>query len=583
MSNHPPVPRPGEQPGPDDARLRRAFEQLVSTIATHFINLDTEEIDQGIREALEAIGEFQGVGRCSLFRIYDNAAKADLTHEWGRGLGEGRLNVAQAVALDDVLPWVAKKLRKLETLHIPSVADLEREAPEDSAYLQAQGVQAFVAFPVMDDGALVGVLALEELRGKREWSEEMIGLLRVAAELIGSALERQRSESQRRTQEAQMLHAQKLESLGVLAGGIAHDFNNLLAGIVGYADLALDRLESGSSAREPLGHVVDAAKRAAELTKQMLAYSGRGQFLVEPVDLSQLVREMADLAAVSVSKNAVLKYHLAENLPATEADATQIRQVVMNLITNASEAIGEQSGVIAIATGAIEGAEADLTRIHLPANVPQGTCVFLEVRDTGCGMDERTQSRAFDPFFSTKFTGRGLGLAAVLGIVRSHRGAIEIHSTPGRGTTFRVLFPFCGCPVEKSGAAAVPGEPWNGEGTILVVDDEETVRAVARLILEEAGFTVLIAPDGREAVRVFRDHAGRLALVLLDMTMPHLSGRDTFHEMQQINADVPVVLSSGYTEQDATARFGADGLAGFIQKPYRAAELRDVVRRALNA
>ncbi len=384
-----------------------------------------------------------------------------------------------------------------------------------------------------------------------------------------------------RNLERQMLHSQKLESLGVLAGGIAHDFNNLLAGVLGNADLALADLEPCSPARESLAGISQAARRASELCRQLLAYSGKGRFQVQPIDLAELVHEMGQLLTISISKKAVLKYHFAPDLPSIEADATQIRQVIMNLILNASEAIGEQSGVISLSTGAARYDAEYLAGAYCAEQITPGEFVYLEVSDTGHGMDRPTQDRIFDPFFSTKFTGRGLGLAAVLGIVRGHRGAIRVYSEPERGTMFKLLFP-AGTNVKARAADRARGnDPWRGQGTILVVDDEEAVRSLSRRMLERSGFAVVTANDGRDAVEKFRIDCNAIVLVVLDLTMPHLDGEACFRLLREIKPDVKVLLSSGYNEQDVVSLFTGKSPAGFIQKPYTTHELITRVREAL--
>ncbi|GIW13304.1 MAG: hypothetical protein KatS3mg062_0743 [Tepidiforma sp.] len=389
-----------------------------------------------------------------------------------------------------------------------------------------------------------------------------------------------RADEERRRLDLQMQQTQKLESLGVLAGGIAHDFNNLLVAILGNAGLALMELPPESPARQTVLDIETAAQRAAELTRQMLAYSGKGKFVIERLNLSRVVEEMAHLLEVSVSKRAVLKYRFAPDLPAIEGDATQLRQVIMNLITNASDAIGDRSGVISISTGLMHADAAYLKTAYMDDDLPEGDYVYLEVADTGVGMDEETAARIFDPFFTTKFTGRGLGLAAVLGIVRSHRGAIKLYTEPGRGTTFKILFPAAGAApaVALAQEGAAPSAP--AGGTILVVDDDETVRTVTRRMLEQAGYSVLLGPDGAAAVDVYRAHPG-IDLVILDMTMPHMDGEETFRELRRIHPGVRVLLTSGYNEQDATERFAGKGLAGFIQKPFRPQELLEKVRTIL--
>ncbi len=392
--------------------------------------------------------------------------------------------------------------------------------------------------------------------------------------------EQKHAEQERHELEAQIQQTQKLESLGVLAGGIAHDFNNLLMGILGNAELALQDLEPGSEAGERLRDVDRAGRRAAELCKQMLAYSGKGRFIVQPLDLSRLIEEMADLLRASVSKKAELEQDLAASLPAFEADATQIRQLAMNLITNASEALGEDTGTITVRTGVCECDRAYLRQTYLAEDLVAGTYVFLEVSDTGSGMDRETRERIFDPFFSTKFVGRGLGLAATLGIVRGHHGALEVESTPNEGTMFRVLFPASSQPSPTITAAAK--SPARDDGTILVVDDETLVRGVARRVLEQAGFRVLTAADGKEGLEVFKRRGRDISLVLLDLTMPRMGGDETLHELRRVKRDVRVLLSSGFNEREATGDIAGPPLAGFIQKPYVAAALVDKVREVLD-
>jgi len=393
--------------------------------------------------------------------------------------------------------------------------------------------------------------------------------------------ERKRAEQERKTLEAQMQHTQKLESLGILAGGIAHDFNNLLVSILGNAGLALMELAPESRARPTVQNIQAAALRTAELTKQLLAYSGKGKFLIQPLNLSLLVEEMAHLLKLSISKKAVVRTRLASNLPAIEADAAQIQQVVMNLMLNASDALGGNIGDIVVSTGVIDADRAYLSETFLDEHLPEGRYVYLEVSDTGCGMDKETRSRIFDPFFTTKFTGRGLGLAAVLGIVRSHRGAIRLYSEPGQGTAFKVLFAS-----SEQAAPALEHNPegvevWRGTGTVLIVDDEECVRSVACKTLETVGFTVMTAENGRAGVQMFRTHADEIKAVLLDMTMPDMSGEEVFRAIRTVRPEVRVILSSGYNEQETISLFQGKGLAGFIQKPYQPMKLIEKVREIL--
>jgi two-component system cell cycle sensor histidine kinase/response regulator CckA len=403
--------------------------------------------------------------------------------------------------------------------------------------------------------------------------------------ILRDITERKRAEELRLKMETQMLQVQKLESLGVLAGGIAHDFNNLLTGILGNVDLALTDVPSSSPIRENLSGINMAARQAAELCRQMLAYSGKGRFVIQTLDLRQLVREIGHMLEVSISKKVALRYKFSDPVPAIEADSSQIRQLVMNLIINASESIGEQSGVVTVTIGAMECDKACLANTVIHDDLPAGQYVYLEVADTGCGMDEATQARVFDPFFTTKFTGRGLGLAAVLGIVRGHKGCIKIYSEKGRGTAFKVLFPAVSRSAEQLSASADIGVMWKGAGTILLADDERTVRDIGKRILERLGFHVILASDGDEAVRLFGEteaaHKERIACVILDLTMPNKDGVEAFREIRALRGDVPVILSSGYNEQEVTQRFVGRQLSGFIQKPYQMKEMAEKLQAAL--
>jgi PAS domain S-box-containing protein len=386
--------------------------------------------------------------------------------------------------------------------------------------------------------------------------------------------------TERRQAEQAQLQSQKLESLGVLAGGIAHDFNNLLTAILGNINLAQMCIPPLSPAQPYLENLEKSVHRATALTRQMLAYSGRGRFVVAPLDLNQAVEEMSHLLGVSISKKVALRFQLQPELPALMAEASQIQQVVMNLVTNASEAIGDREGIVSIRTGVQAFSEADLARDFPGQSIEPGTFLTLEVSDTGQGMSPEVQARIFEPFFTTKFTGRGLGLSAMQGIVRGHKGGIRVYSEVGKGTTFKLIFP--------AGLVAAPawpaeGEPegWTGSGTILLVDDEESVRAVAEAHLRSMGFDVVHASDGLEALERFKAGRGTIRAVLMDLTMPHMDGTETFRELRRLDPQCPVVLTSGYNEQEAIQDFQGKGLAAFVQKPFQRADLVQALRKAL--
>ncbi len=395
--------------------------------------------------------------------------------------------------------------------------------------------------------------------------------------------DRKKLEEEQNKLEKQMQHTQKLESLGVLAGGIAHDFNNLLMGILGNADLALYEVSPVAPVRENLIEIETAAKRAAELCRQMLAYSGKGSFVISTINLNEVIEEMTHLLEISISKNVVLRYRLAKDLPSIEADVTQLRQVVMNLITNGSDAIEEKSGVITIGTGIMEIDQKALQDIFMNEEMEPGKFVFLEVSDTGCGMDKETQNRIFEPFFTTKFTGRGLGMAAVQGIVRSHGGCIKVYSEPGQGSTFKTFFPQSSGPAQKLNKTVRADSDWRGEGLMLLVDDEKKVITVGQRMLNRMGFEAYTAENGREAVEIYEKYQDRIRCVILDLTMPHMNGEETFRALRAINPAVCVMLSSGYTEQDVTSRFAGKNLAGFIQKPYQFSDLQEKIQKALES
>lgn len=389
--------------------------------------------------------------------------------------------------------------------------------------------------------------------------------------------DRKKQELERKKLEAQISESQRLESLGVLAGGVAHDFNNILVGILGSASLALEELPRGSSVRALVEQIEQSSRRAAELSKQLLAYSGNGRFVVAPLDLSELVREMRDLLAASISRDVAVEYRLESGGRMIEADATELRQVLMNLVINAAEA-SAKPGVITVATGEEVCGRAYLDSAVIGTDAGEGEYVFLEVSDTGCGMDDEMVSRIFDPYFSTKQSGRGLGLAAVLGIVKGHRGALRVKSKPGGGSAFRVLFPVSSRQVERP-VEKIPREAaGRRKGFVLVVDDEKTVRNLSRRMLESNGFKVMTAVDGQDGVDVFRKHSHEIEVVLLDLTMPRLNGEQTFERLRAIRDDVNVVFSSGYSVDTITKYLARTDHVRFIQKPYHTYELINVIR-----
>jgi two-component system cell cycle sensor histidine kinase/response regulator CckA len=393
--------------------------------------------------------------------------------------------------------------------------------------------------------------------------------------------ERRRHEAAQQRLELQLRQTAKLESLGLLASGVAHDFNNLLVGIVANAGLALSQLPGSGSVTDYVRDIETAASRAAELVRQLLAYVGRGRSAVERVDLAPLAAEMGHLLTASIPKSTRLDFDFAPRAPATEADPAQLRQVIMNLITNASDAIGDGGGVITVSTELVDCDEACLRDAYFDAHLSSGQYVCLAVSDTGMGMDAETQAKIFDPFFSTKRSGRGLGLAAVLGIVRSHHGTVKVQSRPGQGTRFEVLLPAATAPPPVAEHAPEPTRSWQAQGGVLLIDDEAVVRKVGKRLFTHLGFDVVVACNGREGVRLFEQDPERFVLVVCDLSMPEMSGEETLHQLRRVRPAVRVLMTSGYDSEALAERMAALGVAGFLQKPYQLATVIGIVRQAL--
>jgi PAS domain S-box-containing protein len=436
---------------------------------------------------------------------------------------------------------------------------------------------AFLGVPLKHDGKTMGMIGV----GNREggYSPQDLESLEALALAVVQVFMRKRAERAVRAGEERLRQAQKMESIGLLAGGVAHDFNNLLTSIMGNASLLQEEVLEES--REKLSALLLATDKAADLTRQLLAYAGKGRFVVETLNLSRIVREMTDLLRASIPRKVAIKLALKPDLPGILADRGQMQQIVMNLVINAAEAIGaDQSGTVSVATRAREVSETDRILDEATAHpLAPGSYVCFEVADTGCGMDSQTRKKIFDPFFTTKFIGRGLGLAALAGIVQQHSGAIELETSPGRGATFRIFLPA----VAADGAPRpdAPQPELRGQGTILVVDDEASVREVVLGTLQRYGYRVLEASDGSEAVRVFEEHAGEIGLVLLDLTMPVVGGDEVIGALKARRADVSVIVMSGYGESEVAEKFAGQDVSGFLQKPFTAARLAEVVKKAL--
>jgi len=409
------------------------------------------------------------------------------------------------------------------------------------------------------------------------------GQIHGAVVVFRDCTEQTRLQEERRRLEEKMREAQKLESLGLLAGGIAHDFNNLLTGIMGHASLCRAKLQCGNPMHENLEKIQTTGQRAADLCKQMLAYAGKGKVAHRAVDMNRLIGDTLSLVSLSISKQVVVKQDLAADLRSVDGDPTQLQQVVMNLLINASEAIGEHQGEIRIATGLKMTEAWEFASAVLAPELPGGEYVCLQVRDTGGGMQPETLAKIFDPFFTTKFTGRGLGLAATQGIVRNHQGALFVESVHGKGSTFRLLLPASGLAVKAISDTPPHAEPakLHGRGKVLLVDDDKDVRMVTRAMLKVCGMEVVEACSGREALRICAAGTEPFCMVLMDITMPDMNGVETFEQMHRLYPTLPVLLMSGYSAEDAEVSFGDMSGSDFLQKPFLPQDLKEKLRALL--
>jgi PAS domain S-box-containing protein len=409
------------------------------------------------------------------------------------------------------------------------------------------------------------------------------GRMRYAFGLMYDLSERRQIEAQRRELDGRVQHLQRMESMSVLAGGVAHEFNNLLTGILGNAGLALCDLPPGSAARESLLDIEVAAGRAAELASQMLAYAGRGPLMTTRIELARLAEETLALLESLPGEGVRVVLDTAADSPPIRGDASQIRQALTNLFSNAVLALGQRGGTITVRTGTTRSVTPGSARAT-EGVIPEGSYAFLEVIDDGCGMEPAEAETAFEPFSAGRFNGRGLGLAAVHGILRGHGGAVGLESEPGRGTRVRLLFP-----AAADGADALPEEQrpeavpadYRGRGLILVADDDEVVLQVATRILARQGFSILTARDGREALTLLEERPGEVTAVLLDLVMPVMNGADALIEIRRLRPELPVILSTGYSAAEAASRLAGLAVDGFVQKPYRRDQLVSALRRAI--
>lgn len=565
----------------EEERTRR-FEALLTEISAGFASLSTDMLDAALVEALGRFGRFLRAPVATLAEL-EEGRRVRLTHCWADPASG--FTPPEAIDVDAaLLAPLLDRLADNEGLLVRSCDDL----PAGSAvrrWLEQHGSRSVAVVPMREADGPLALFALAGLPDQPvDWPADTLPLMRIASALLSGVLARIRAERRQRQIERQILDAEKLESLGALAGGIAHDFNNLLTAILGNATLMHAEVGEHSPLSRSLQQVEDAALRAAELCRQLLEYAGRGRFTLQPLDVNEVVRGTEALMRVTVPKKVSLVVTLQPGLPQVLADQKQIRQLLMNLLLNAAEALGDRPGEIAITTSAAHHtARALATASVRSPDLRDGEYVSLRITDTGEGMSEETLARIFDPFFSTRFIGRGLGLSAVVGIVRAHKGALRVESRLGAGTSFELLLPACGdaLPPTESKARDLsetfPPSTAPAVRTALVIDDEAGVRELVGHVLERAGFATIRAADGTQGLEAFRQHANTVHIVVVDLIMPGLDGHEILTAMREVRPDLPAVIMSGFTP--GTLHDSPHQI--FLQKPFTPAALRAAVRRAL--
>lgn len=580
------------QTSPD---VRRAFERLREEVAQLFRRYERtllrlaksdwlafSDPTTALQQISEAAAETLSVARVGIW-LFDADRTvlrcADLFES-----GQSQHSSGQSISATDYPAYFAA-LEENRTIVAHNARIDPRTNELAPTYLIPNGISSMLDAPIRLGGGTIGVVCHEHVGPQRAWSRDEQVFAGSMADVVALALDswkRKWAEDEQRELERKLLDAQRLESLGLLAGGIAHDFNNLLTAISGNLSLAQKALSPSSPAWPYLQHVQVAATLASDLTRNLLAYAGQGTTTLDRLDVNGVVEAITKLLRVAVPRSVSVECDLSRERLVIEADSGQFQQVLMNLIVNAAEAIGDAPGTITVSTGLVHPDAGYLASAFRLSELAPGPYVCLEVADSGRGMDEETASRVFDPFFSTKLSGRGLGLSVAFGIVRSHGGAIRVDSMPGEGARFTVLFP------AKLGVAAdVPREPpvalpWRGGGLVLVIDDEEIVRAVAGEMLVRLGFEVMTCPDGESGVARYRTHHRDLVAVLLDLTMPHWSGAKTLAQLRLAGCEAPVLLMSGLNEREAAGELIDPSLGEFLPKPFTFDELSKKLRRLVS-
>lgn len=557
--------------------FRASLEKLVTSISTRFINLDAEDVDQAIQNALRQIGVFCGVDRCYVFQFRDGSEALDNTHEWAAHGVEpfvGRIQSAEP----SQLPSLLARVRRSGHVFVQRVSALQESEADLRSDLSALGLRSLLCVPMTCAGEAVGFIGFDTVRWEVTWDEQVVSLLRIVGDVFANTLERQRAEESRAQLESQLRQSQKMEAIGTLAGGVAHDFNNLLTGILGYASFLREAVGGDPAVRRAVSVIENAAERAADLTRQLLGFARRGEVRRMPVRVHSLVEEVSELLARTIDKRIDIVHHLEAGTDLILGDPGQMQQVILNLAVNARDAM-PQGGRMVFRSRVVELRPEDA---HLYPELAPGPYLELSVADTGLGIPKHVQARIFEPFFTTKGPGKGsgMGLAVVYGILRGHGGSIRVESEELAGAMFRLFLPL----VEEQAEDELPparNDIIDGTGSILIVDDEPIVRSTAGELLRSLGYEVWVASEGAEALEVFAARRDEIDLVLLDLVMPVMDGWACLAKLREIDPAVRVVLSSGFGFEDFAHDVASAGLAGFARKPYQLAELSRIVAQAL--
>ena len=557
----------------DRLRLQVRYEALLHRISEVLLkdyDAPTSHFDDVIRR----------VGRAWSFdrvRLIDRGTGGDLSsvrHEWTtRGTevaGEGSPH-----PLEFTSEW-REAMASGQTVRIDDTHEL---APDESAALREQGIRSLLLLPVTVNEAVVAWMSFEQCSRRGTWGEEDIKILEVIASLIARAIGRHTDLEERAHLEAEYNHAKKMEAVGQLAGGVAHDFNNLLTTIQGYAQLLMSRLPEEFRESGGLKEIIMASERAAGLTRQLLTFSRKDTAQTSALNLNASIEEMMKLLRRMLGDGVNVELDLAEDLSITTGDKQQLSQIVMNLAINARDAMSGE-GDLKIATREYENIGPLAQRFTMPG---VERCQVIEVSDTGTGMDEETQERIFEPFFTTKEAGKGtgLGLSIVFSVIRRHGGFVDIESEVGKGTTFSVYLPVK-TPEAEEGVGDQSAETMHGHETILLVEDDDNVRGLIVSVLQESGYNVITATNGREALERMDESASDVALLMTDVVMPEMNGRELWNSFSDRGYDIPLIVMSGYPKGEEEGGF-LDQASTYLQKPFGPKEIAEAVRHTLDA